>query len=79
MTIKVVDYLRLVETIADTMARNGIRPEDVRNIPLVEDYERLRAEGHKYEYILRYLCEQYDVKRTSLYQIVKRMQKDMET
>ena len=79
MTIKVVDYLRLVETIADTMARNGIRPEDVRNIPLVEDYERLRSEGHKYEYILRYLCEQYDVKRTSLYQIVKRMQKDMET
>ena len=78
MKIRQIDFLRLTESIARTMSRNGIRPEDVNNIKVVDDYLRLRSEGHKYEYIMRYLCEQYDIRRTSLYNVVKRLTSEID-
>lgn len=73
-----LEYIKIVQGIADTMARNSVRPEDVRYIQAVEDYNRLRNEGHKYEYIMHYLCEQYDLRRTALYKAIRRLSKQME-
>lgn len=72
-----LEYLKVVQGIAETMVRNSVRPEDVRYIQAVEDYKRLRKEGHKYEYIMHYLCEQYDIRRTALYKAIRRLSKEM--
>lgn len=72
-----LEYLKVVQGIAETMARNSVRPEDVCFLQAVEDYHRLRNEGHKYEYIMRYLCEQYDIRRTALYKAIRRLSREM--
>lgn len=78
MKIRKLDFLELVGGVAETMAKNHIRPEDVRNVAAVKDYLRLRSEGHKYEYIMHYLCEQYDIRRTALYKAIRRLTQEVE-
>jgi len=56
------------------MARNNISPSDYKYVGLVEDFRRLKSEGHKYAFIVSYLAEQYDVNESTVYRIVRRLE-----
>lgn len=75
--MKVIDVLVMAESICKLLADNCIAPTDVRYIELYRDWVRMRAEGHKYSYIVYYLSIQYDVSESSVNRIVKRMDKEV--
>lgn len=68
------EILKASASVCKALADNGISPSDYRFIELIEEYNRLKAEGHKYAYITFYLAQQYGVSETSVYRIVKKMQ-----
>ena len=68
------EILKVSASVCKVLADNGISPSDYRFIGLIEEYNRLKAEGHKYAYITFYLAQQYGVSETSVYRIVKKMQ-----
>ena len=56
------------------MVQNNISPSDYKYVGLVEDFRRLKSEGHKYAFIVSYLAEQYDVNESTVYRIVRRLE-----
>lgn len=68
------EILKASASVCKVLADNGISPSDYKFIGLIEEYNRLKAEGHKYAYITFYLAKQYGVSETSVYRIVKKMQ-----
>lgn len=75
--MKAVDILRMSASICNMLADNDIDAKDVRNIQLYEEWKRMRAEGHKYSYIMYYLTTQYDVSESGVMRIIKRLDKDV--
>lgn len=73
-----LEYLKAVEGVASTMARNSIKPTDVRFVPMVEDYHRLKKEGHKVAWITAYLCEEYGIRQTRFYQLIGEMGREIQ-
>lgn len=69
------DLLKCAESVCKVMAKNGIKPEDVRYLQMYEDWKRLRSEGHKVRYISYYLSEQYGVGEATIFRIAKRFEK----
>lgn len=72
------ELLKCAESVCRKMADNGIKPEDVRYLPMYEDWKRLRKEGHKVRYISYYLSEQYGVGEATVYRIAKRFERSLE-
>lgn len=73
-------YVELVEcakSVIDTMRRNEVRIEDVGNVEMFRNYERLRREGHKVEYILQYLSEVYGFSPRHIRRICDRMAREL--
>ena len=68
------EILKASASVCKVLADNGISPSDYKFIGLIEEYNRLKAEGHKYAYITFDLAQQYGVSETSVYRIVKKMQ-----
>lgn len=68
------EILKASASVCKVLADNGISPSDYKFIGLVEEYRRLKEEGHKYAYITFYLSQQYGVSETSVYRIVKKLQ-----
>ena len=60
-------------------SRAGAAIEDVRYIPLWSDYERLRRDGFKVAYIVAYLCDTYEVSERTVYRIIRRFGRDVNT
>lgn len=50
--------------------------EDVQNIELYNDYNRLLDEGEKVSYIVAVLAERYNVCERKVYTLIKRLQSD---
>ena len=76
--MKVVDILNFASGICATMVNNKINPSDYIYVEMYSEYMRMRSEGHKYEYIVYYLSNQYNVSEASVYRIVKRLDKDLD-
>ena len=76
--MKVVDILNFASGICAKMANNNIKPSDYIYVEMYREYMRMRSEGHKYEYIVYYLSNQYNVSEASVYRIVKRLDKELD-
>lgn len=77
--MKVHEIIRQNAELLRALARAGVAIEDVRHIPLWLDYERLRRDGFKVAYIVAYLCEAYEVSERTVYRIVGRFGRDVDT
>lgn len=71
------ELLKSAATICGVLASNKVKLADVYNVPLYEDYERMKQEGHKMTYIVFYLSEKYDCSEAAVYRIIKRMSREM--
>lgn len=67
------EILKASASVCKVLADNGISPSDYQFVSLVEEYNRLKGEGHKYAYIVFYLSQQYDIGETTVYRIIKRL------
>lgn len=76
--MKAIDILSLAEGIITTLDRNDIKTADVRYVQMYRDWQRMREEGHKWDWIMYWLGKEYDLSETSVWRILKRMDKDIE-
>ena len=76
--MKAVDILNFASGICATMVNNKVKPSDYIYVEMYSEYMRMRSEGHKYEYIVYYLSNQYNVSEASVYRIVKRLDKELD-
>lgn len=76
--MKVVDILNFASGICATMSKNNMNPSDYIYVEMYGEYMRMKSEGHKYDYIVYYLANQYNVSEASVYRIVKRLDKEIE-
>ncbi len=67
------ELLKSAATICKILASNKVKTADVCFVPLYEEYERMKGEGHKMTYIVFYLSEKFDVSEAAVYRIIKRM------
>lgn len=67
------EILKASASVCKVLADNGVSPSDYKFVSLVEEYNRLKGEGHKYAYIVFYLSQQYDIGETTVYRIIKRL------
>lgn len=71
------EFIKSVASVLAILAENNINVADYRYVQLFEDYQRLKSEGHKYDYIVYYLSEQYECGETTVWRIVKRLQESV--
>ena len=76
--MKAIDILTLAEGIITTLDRNDIKTADVRYVQMYRDWQRMREEGHKWDWIMYWLGKEYDLSEASVWRILKRMDKDIE-
>lgn len=76
--MKAIDILSLAEGIITTLDRNDIKTADVRYVQMYRDWQRMREEGHKWDWIMYWLGKEYDLSETSVWRILKRMDKEIE-
>lgn len=76
--MKAIDILSLAEGIITTLDRNEIKTADVRYVQMYRDWQRMREEGHKWDWIMYWLGKEYDLSETSVWRILKRMDKEIE-
>ena len=77
--MKVHEILQQNADLLRALARAGAAIEDVRYIPLWSDYERLHRDGLKVAYIVAYLCDTYEVSERTVYRIIRRFGRDINT
>ena len=69
------ELMRTAESLLRVMNDNNIDVSDIKYMKMYDDYIRLKEEGHKVVYIVYYLSEQYGCGETTVYRVVKRMEK----
>lgn len=75
--MKAYEILTLAKPMLETLVSAGISPKDVQHLELHTDYLRLKGEGHKITYIEAYLCDQYGLKKTRFYEIIRKFDTEL--
>lgn len=75
--MKKYEMLKASASVCKVLADNGISPTDYKFVSMVEEYNRMKREGHKYAYIVFYLSQQYGIGETTVYRIIKRLCEDI--
>lgn len=75
--MSIYELLKSAASVCNTLEQNGANASDVRYLSMYEDWVRLRNEGHKYDFIVHYLSTQYDISRSSVERITRRMSREV--
>lgn len=67
------DYLQEVRPQLEELAAHGVAREDLRDLIIYEDIERLRSDGLKMDYCVAYAGERYGRSESSVWRLVRRM------
>ncbi len=76
--MKKYDLVKMSESICRVMSKNGITPKDADYLHLYDEYQRMKAEGRKFSYILYYLSEVSTLSETTIWRIIRRFDEDAE-
>jgi len=75
--MKAHKVLSLAQPMLETLFSAGINPKDVQYLDLFNEYVRLKKEGHKITYIEAYLCEEFNIRKTKFYKLVKQLDSEV--
>lgn len=75
--MKTVEVLSLAKPMLEMLISAGVNPKDVQYIELFNEYIRLKTEGHKVTYIEAYLCDEFNIKKTKFYELIKVFDSDI--
>lgn len=75
MCKSVYDVLKENATTLHALARAGIAIEDVANIGIFEEFQRLKADGMKTTAIVAHLCDEYAYSERSIWRMVRRFRR----
>lgn len=72
-----LDFIREHADILAAMGRNGITPNDVVMLPVVEEYHAMKARGFKVTFTAEYLAYKHGVSIANIYRAVKKFKQNM--
>nr|DAN26495.1 MAG TPA: Middle operon regulator, TRANSCRIPTION.2A [Caudoviricetes sp.] len=73
--MQVIDILKVSRSSIELQKKYGIKVEDVKYIPLYDEYQAMVAEGKKTVYVVAILAEKYGLSERSVYSVIKRLKK----
>ena len=73
--MKAVEILFLGKEILKKMSELDLRVNDYQYLSMKDDYDRMRREGEKVEYILAFLSRKYKVSDSTVKRIIRRLSK----
>jgi len=69
--------LYLIRDLAKSMSEIGVKMDDYKYIGLCQEYNELVAKGHKREYARAILSREYSVSESTVFRIITRMNKPL--
>ena len=75
--MRYVELIECAKSVIETIRTHDVRLDDIDHVEMYRNYERLRKEGHKVEYILQYLSEVYGYSPRHIRRICDRMAQDI--
>ena len=76
--MKAIDILSLAQGICTTLDKNEIKVTDVRYVEMYQEWQRMKQEGHNWDWIMYWLGKQYDLSEASVWRILKRLDREIE-
>ena len=74
--MKVIEVMRLSREILDVLQNSCIKVEDVRYLPMYEDYEQMMKDGGKKAYVIATLVDIYHISERQAYYVIKKFSQD---
>jgi len=74
--MKVNEVMKLSREILEVLQNSCIKVEDVRYLPMYEDYEQMMKEGGKKAYVIATLVDIYHVSERQVYYVIKKFSQD---
>lgn len=71
------ELIKTNQGLLSTLVKNKISPTEIRNIEIIEDYNHLREQNLKNEYIINVLMDKYSLSERTIYKIAERMSKQV--
>ena len=68
----IFESLKLNEKLLLLLSTNGIEIKDINYLPLYEEYQQMKEEGEKVNYIVAKLAEHYDIGERTVWRLVKK-------
>lgn len=75
--MKIYELLRSAESFLSLIDKNEVKIADVRYLDMFSDWQRLRKEGHKYEFIIHYLSTQYEISPSTVERTTRRLNQEL--
>lgn len=74
--MKVIEILKLGRTFLDLLHESCVKMDDLKYVPLYDEYCRIVKNGGKTTYAVAYLSEKYNISERKVYYIVKKFGSD---
>lgn len=74
--MKVIEILKVGSKIIEILHNSCIRTNDVKYVPLYDEYEAMVGRGEKKSYVVAYLSEKYRISERKVFYLIKRLSKD---
>lgn len=68
-----LEFLKAVASVCKVLTDNGISASDYKYIQMMDDYDRMKREGHKAGFMIPYLSQQYSIDEVTVYRVIKRL------
>ena len=68
----------MAQSICTTLDKNEIKVTDVRYVEMYQEWQRMKQEGHKWDWTMYWLGKQYEMSEASVWRIIKRLDREIE-
>lgn len=75
----VVEIVKIGAEMLKLLSKYDIRTDDYEHLPLYEDYAKMLENGDKVTYIVSTLSEKYGIGEATIYRIIKRFSRTIES
>ena len=74
--MKVVEVLKLSRSIIDTLQKSCIKMDDIRYLPMYDEYQRMVKAGCKKSSAIATLVDVFHISERQVYYVVKKFSQD---
>ena len=74
--MKVIEVMKISRSIIETLQNSCIKVEDIRYVPMYDEYQRMVKAGCKKSYAIATLVDVFHISERQVYYMVKKFSQD---
>ena len=74
--MKVIEVMKISRSIIETLQNSCIKVEDIRYVPMYDEYQRMVKAGCKKSYAIATLVDVFHISERQVYYVVKKFSQD---